>query len=213
MVGNASNSTGKNVVVCGIKATQENLTTNLTAVMYTLVDTTVPCFKEDTKILTSEGYKAIQELEKGDLIQTYKNGFIPISIIGFQKLSNTSSNKESNSLNNTLYVAKQSEYPKLYEDLVITGYHSILVDSLSFDQMKEINKLFGRVSSIEDKYLLPICFDKNASLYKKSSECTIYHIALECDNENKNYGIYANGLLVESISNKQLKEFKYMKFK
>ena len=202
---NASNSTGKNIIVSG---TKQNDTEIPTAVIYTLVDTTIPCFKEDTKILTNKGYIAIQELRNGDLIKTYKNGFIPISIIGFQKLPN-----QSDTSKNILYLAKQSEYPELYEDLVITGYHSILVDKLSFDQMKEINKLFGRVSSIEDKYLLPICFDKNASLYKKTNDCSIYHIALECDNENKNYGIYANGLLVESISNRQLKQFKNMKFR
>jgi hypothetical protein len=39
----------------------------------------------------------------------------------------------------------------------------------------------------------------------------IYHIALENDDPYMNYGIYANGLLVESCSKRYLKELSKMR--
>jgi len=39
---------------------------------------------------------------------------------------------------------------------------------------------------------------------------TIYHLALENENYFSNYGIYANGLLVESCSKRYLKELSGM---
>ena len=36
--------------------------------------TPIPCFKEDTKILTVDGYRYIQELRKGDLVKTLNHG-------------------------------------------------------------------------------------------------------------------------------------------
>jgi hypothetical protein len=41
-------------------------------------------------------------------------------------------------------------------------------------------------------------------------EVTIWHIALENDDYYMNYGIYANGLLVESCSKRYLKELSKM---
>jgi hypothetical protein len=44
------------------------------------------CFKENTKILTNEGYKPIQILKKGDLVKTLKDGFKSINMIGQRRI-------------------------------------------------------------------------------------------------------------------------------
>jgi len=50
----------------------------------------------------------------------------------------------------------------------------------------------------DDMYRLPVYLDNNSDIYTEEyGDINVYHIALG-DNENRNYGIFANGLLVES---------------
>jgi len=60
---------------------------------------------------------------------------------------------------------------------------------------------------------LPACVDERASVYLKEGPYAIYHLALENDNYYHNYGIYANGLLVESCSKRYLNELSGMTLK
>ena len=53
---------------------------------------------------------------------------------------------------------------------------------------------------------LPACADNRTIIYENIGNYTIYHIALEQEDKYMNYGIYANGLLVESISEWSIKE-------
>ena len=46
--------------------------------------------------------------------------------------------------------------------------------------------------------------DENSEIYEKKGLYNIYHFALETDNEKQCFGIYANGLLVESCSKHDL---------
>jgi hypothetical protein len=62
----------------------------------------------------------------------------------------------------------------------------------------------------ERKYRLPVCVDNRAIPYETEGQQTIYHLALENDDYYMNYGIYANGLLVESSSKRYLKELSKM---
>jgi hypothetical protein len=57
---------------------------------------------------------------------------------------------------------------------------------------------------------LPACVDERAVVYDNEAPFTIYHIALENDNYYNNYGIYANGLLVETCSKRYLTELSHM---
>ena len=110
---------------------------------------------------------------------------------------------------NRLFVCTNENYPEIFEDLFITGLHSILVDDLTEKQNENIVKLFYLEDEIyvtEDKYRLPVCFDSRAKPYTTEGNYMIYHIALDHENENVNYGIYANGLLVETTSIKLLKD-------
>ena len=106
----------------------------------------------------------------------------------------------------------KEQSPELFEDLVLTGSHSILVDNFKNNGQREKTiELLGEVYATDKKYRLPASADDRASVYEKSGEHTVYHLALENDSYYTNYGIYANGLLVETCSKRYLKELSNMK--
>jgi hypothetical protein len=109
-----------------------------------------------------------------------------------------------------LYVCTKNQYPELFEDLVITGCHAILVDEFKEGERNATIDVLGLICVTDSKYRLPACVDKRAKPYEKEGKFTIYHIALENDNYFMNYGIYANGLLVETCSQRYLKELSNM---
>jgi len=167
-----------------------------------------PCFKEGTMILTDKGYCPIQELRKGDLIETYKHGLKPINMIGKRPLYHVCSDER---IKDQLYVCRVDQYPELTEELVITGCHSILVDNyLDDEQISMVKETLGKLYLTDRKARLPACVDKRTSVYEKKGTYTIYHIALEHDDYYMNYGVYANGLLVETSSKRYLKELSNM---
>jgi len=172
-----------------------------------------PCFKENTKILCKMGgverYLPIQYLRKGNLVKTLKNGYIPIEMIGTRSFKNPASNER---IKDQLYVYSSDKHMDVFEDLIITGCHSILVDDFvdNIQRMKTIETL-GKIYVTDNKYRLPACVDGNADIYKEKGEFNIYHIALENNDYYMNYGIYANGLLVETCSKRYLKELSGMK--
>lgn len=91
---------------------------------YLITYSSPPCFKEDSLILCykdgKEEYRKIQELRKGDLVKTLKHGYVAIDMIGTTKLITPNHSKER-----CLYRCPNENYPGLFEDLIITGYHSI----------------------------------------------------------------------------------------
>jgi hypothetical protein len=169
----------------------------------------VICFKEDSRILTNRGYRKIQYLKRGDLIKTFNDGFKPIYKIGKKEIMHVPSLEKRTK--DQLYKCSPTEYPELFEDLVLTGCHSILVDEFADDEEREqTRKINGGIYVTDKKYRLPVCVDHRASVYEKEGKYSVYHIALENDDYYMNYGIYANGLLVESTSKRFLDEYKVM---
>jgi hypothetical protein len=174
--------------------------------------TPLPCFKEDTKILvlknSSEQFVPVQELRRGDLVKTLCNGFVPIHLIGKKDIVHTSAGPRDK---NKLYTCTQENYPELVEDLVITGCHSILVNDFVNDKQRaDTLDVLGKIYITDSKYRLPACLDERADIYEKDGTFTIYHLALDSENYYDNYGICANGLLVESCSIRYLKELTNM---
>jgi hypothetical protein len=110
-----------------------------------------------------------------------------------------------------LYKCSTDKYPEIFEDLIITGCHSILVDNFTNDKQKEKTiEVLGNIYVTDDKYRLPACVDERTSIYEHTGIHTIFHIALENDNYYMNYGIYANGLIVETCSKRYLRELSNM---
>ena len=149
-------------------------------------------FKEGTKILTDKGYIPIQDLNKGDLVKTLKHDYKPIHMIGFH---------HDERITQQLYRCSQPAYPEVFEDLILSGGHSILVDVfISREQREQTLHVTGDIYATDGRYRLPVCLDERASVYEDVGTCTLYHLALEHNDMYMNYGIYANGLLVETCS-------------
>ena len=148
------------------------------------------CFLEGAKILTDEGYKRIETLEKGSMIKTCNNGYIPIKYIGYSKF------------NNPCHGGRIKERLYEYEDknLVLTGCHSVLKRNLTKEQEYKIKDHYDNIFLTDGYYRLPAFLDESNKPYRKGGIQKIYHIALESCNINMNYGIYANDLLVESCA-------------
>jgi len=165
----------------------------------------IPCFKEDTHILTIDGYRLIQDLRKGDLVKTLNHGYVGINTIGHQSIYN----EKDKMIFDKIFKCTNENYPEIFEDLYITGLHAVLVDSLTDEQQTQIKGIYNdSVFITDDKYRLPVCYDERAKPYesKDVEKVVIYHLALNHEDENLNYGIYANGLLVETTSIRLMKE-------
>jgi hypothetical protein len=164
------------------------------------------CFGENTKILAIENniekYVPIIDLKNGQLIKTLRNGFVPLKIKGKNTIYNSGDNKR---IKEKLYKLSKTKYPELIEDLYITGCHSVLVDNITAAERQMIEKELGKIYVTDQKYRLPACVDVRAEPYDKEGTYSIYHLALEdSKNENRNYGIFADGLLVESCFEKTI---------
>jgi hypothetical protein len=142
------------------------------------------------------------------LVKTFKDGFKPIYKIGKKDIVHEPTIERSK---NHLYKCSTTKYPGLFEDLVLTGCHSILVDDyVDEPQLEKTIQVNGDTYVTDGKYRLPVCADYRASIYETAGKYTVYHIALENDDYYANYGIYANGLLVESTSKRFLSQFPIM---
>ena len=128
-------------------------------------------------------------------------------MIGHSKIYNPANAGRSA---NRLYLCSKDAYPELSEDLVITGYHSILVDTITDTQKEKIIEHVNRIFVTDKKYRLLACVDERAQPYGKEGVFPIWHLALENDDYYMNYGIWANGLLVETTSKRYLKELSGM---
>ena len=167
----------------------------------------IVCFLKNSKILTNKGYIPIEDLKVGDLVKTFKHDYVPICMLGKRVIIHLNSVER---IKDQLYKCSKSEYPELFEDLIITGCHSILIDRFKGTQRQETIDLFGQVYLTDGKARLAACLDERASVYESPGTYTIYHLALENDDYYMNYGIYANGLLVETCSKRYLKELSNM---
>ena len=168
----------------------------------------IVCFKEGSKILTDKGYKLVQELRNGDLIKTVSSGFKKIEHIGYSKMYHNVNEVRSK---DKLYRCPISEYPELIEDLVITGCHSILIDEYKDEkERKKTIEVIGNTYITDDKYRLPACVDDRTQIFEEEGVHTIWHFSLENSDYYMNYGVYANGLLVETTSNRMMVELSGM---
>jgi len=173
-----------------------------------------PCFLQGTTILCEvdgvEQYVPVEQLKKGTLVKTSLNGFKPVVLIGNGSLLNPGNDERTE---NRLYKCSRSKYPQLTDDLYITGCHSILESKITDEQKEDTIKHLGRVFVTDKKYRLMACVDERAEPWNSEGTYTIWHFALENENERTNYGVYANGgLLVETCCIRTLKNKSNMSF-
>jgi hypothetical protein len=198
------------LMASGFTGTSGNTVTNNNVGTFALLPFTEPsapsanvvCFKEGSQILTNDGYRPVEELRKGDLIQTVEHGFLAIDTIGKREIVHEALNER---IKDQLY---RCNHEDVFDELVITGCHSILVEDFFSDEQREktMKHNKGRVFITDNHYRLPAFLDDRASVYEPAGTYTIYHFALENEDYYMNYGVYANGLLVETCSKRYLKE-------
>jgi hypothetical protein len=201
--------TGSNTVSVVVVAEDGTTTQTYTA---TVQVANIVCFREGAQILClvegREAYIPIQSMCKGVLVKTHLHGYVPVETIGYSKLYNPPDRLRAK---NRLYKLKPALYPELMEPLYLTGCHSVLVNGLSDAEKEDTIGLLGRVFITDDKYRLMACIDERATPYSREGIYTIWHFALEHVDYYKNYGVYANGLLVESCSRRMMQEYSGMK--
>jgi hypothetical protein len=168
----------------------------------------VYCFKEGTKILCftdKEEYIPIENLKPGILVKTVSSGFKKIEHIGNARVYYDI--KKNGRIKQNLYKLCKTDYSGLFEDLIITGCHSILVDEfVNEEQRNKTIEINGNTYITENYYRLPACADNRAKIYEVDDVHVVYHFSLEHSDYFMNYGVYANGLLVETTSNRMMKE-------
>ena len=166
-----------------------------------------PCFLEGSTILCEvdgvERYVPVEQLSKGMRVKTSLDGYKPVVLIGKGVIQNPGTDERTEA---RLYKCSPSKYPQLKDDLYITGCHSILESSISDKEKEDTIKHLGRIFVTDKKYRLMACVDERAEPWNSQGAYTIWHFALEHDDEGRNYGVYANGgLLVETCCIKNLK--------
>jgi hypothetical protein len=110
-------------------------------------------------------------------------------------------------LEDRLYRCPTTKYPELDEDLYITGCHSILVDSLTDIQRKQIKQYLGKIYITDKKYRLMAVVDERAEPWQSEGVYTVWHLALQNEDDGINHGVYVNGgLLVETCSIRFLRD-------
>jgi len=194
----ASNSDGSKLVAMSSNTT-------MSSYIYTNV---YICFKEGSTILClvdgKETYLPVQDIRKGVLVKTSASGYLPVTMIGSTQIFNPDNDLR---YNNRLFRLSKENYPELTEDLVLTGGHAILVDSLTDKQREDSIKENGDIMITENKYRLQTSHDERAIPYEESGLFNIWHFSLENAEYGWNYGVYANGgLLVETASEVVMKE-------
>lgn len=150
---------------------------------------TSQCLLEGTKILTDNGYISIENLKIGDMIKTVGDGFKKLTLLGHRKMFNDPTKT------NSIYRYRKHKIPTLVNDLYITGYHSVLVKDRKSAAVHLIHK-------IDNYYKLLVHLDKRAVKWDHKGEVTVWHLALD----DKIYGVYANGMLVETIKTSHLED-------
>lgn len=175
----------------------------------------VACFLEGTLIkclsdnMIDDVYIPVEKLTKDTYVKTLSSGYIQIHSIGFAEIYNPSDETE---IDNRLFKYKKGDerMPELFQDLYITGNHAALVETFSQEEYGRVVKHMGAVYETEKRFRMPACLDPRAEPFVEPGTYKIWHFALQNPDIYTNYGVYANGLLVESSSIRYLTELSKM---
>jgi hypothetical protein len=133
------------------------------------------------------------------------HGYRKINLIGKNTLINNPNINED-----CMYMMEKNDSNRLSEDLIVTGAHSILVDDLGNKYNAYSNFYNGLIPKIDDKFLVFASISTEFVKLKNTDLYTYYHFILENDgNDNdKRYGVWANGILTETPTKKYFIESK-----
>ena len=157
--------------------------------------TAVPCFNKGTQILCIDGeeetYIPIEKIVAGTTVKTYKHGAKAVKCIGHGQFINDVKNPKK-------CMFKMEKTESMPDDLILTGGHAVLVDQASK----------GLQFKIDDKYLSFVENNKSFVSLDNTETYTYYNFCMEGDGDVR-YGVWANGVLCETPSEKQFRTFTY----
>jgi hypothetical protein len=205
--GITANNTDFNVIAFDGDDNAYYLTWNIIPGIYK--STSAFCFNEGSKILCmnnqlKDEYIAIELLQIGDFVKTYKHGYRRVS-----KVITGSFRNNPKKWNMCMYKMAKTPTNGLIEDLIVTGGHSILVDAISDEEQKKYDEMgipsFSKLT-IDNKHLLLSCCSDQFTPMQDTSRYNYYHLLLENNNdEEEQFGIWANGILTETPNEKTVK--------
>ena len=157
------------------------------------------CYVKGSQILCRDNirecYVKIENIRPGMLVKTYPTGYKRVMVIQKNFIQNTVDRVE-----NKIYRLPKSKNKNLFQDLYVTGLHSILVPSLTPEQEQKTISSWGGIIKICNLYRLMAHLSPEFEDVKDEEVYEIYHLVLENANETANDGIWANGILSESLS-------------
>jgi hypothetical protein len=169
------------------------------------------CFNHDTKILClnsasfKEEYIPIQDLKNGILVKTYLHGYRRIIHIGSKYMVN-----DPFKLQSCMYKMDKNTHNELTEDLIVSGGNSMLIDNITPREYKNQTLFFGRVHRINNKILLAVSISDKFTRINNNQLYIYYNLIVENDGYNdRKFGIWANGILMETPSKKHFLANKY----
>ena len=176
-----------NTLVSPPASQTSNLMINVDPVEETIPDymTGAVCFALGTLISTANGEIPIEELNVGDLVQTFDHGLQPLRWIGRRHLDA----RELSANNNLRPIRIQKEVmggKNGIHDLVVSPQHRLLIASRVAERMFERKEVL-----IAAKHLLGI---KGVDIATDFENVTYFHILFDQHNI-----VYANGVLAESL--------------
>jgi hypothetical protein len=145
------------------------------------------CFCSGAMIRTPTGDVPVDELHPGDRIVTYKHSVRTIKDLVRQTMVN-----DGSTLTRTLYEHESG--------LRLTGEHCVLVDGLTTREYESVQLTLGRNSMIDDACLVPACLASGFSRIVDGREYDVYNMTLSGDDPMRAYGVYANGVLCETMT-------------
>lgn len=167
----------------------------------------VACYNHDTYILclinNEDVYCKIQNLKKGDLVKTYRDGYKAVTLIGKKQMINN-----INNTNNCMYIMKKTNNNNLIADLIVTGNHFVEAYDTIENEDDDMNEHFS-------KKMIQAC---NSPLFEKINNnwiYTYYHFVLEKDIKHAtnifyHYCVWANGIISESTTEQDFIQNKFI---
>lgn len=162
----------------------------------------IRCFLETTKILclidNIEQWIPIKNITKGTLIKTFHHGYKKVLQNKCIKMLNT-----TNKTKYKLYVLKKdvSKNKDLFEDLYVSGLHSVLLaDEELSDSTKKVLSKYKNIRYVDGKKAVMAWQNCDFEEVNDTNLYNLYQLILESNDIRQQYGIFANGILTESVS-------------
>ena len=165
----------------------------------TFSNVSVACYAIGTKLLClasnlEDVYMPIEQLSTNSIVKTYKHGYRKVKYLHSGVVFN-----DPDVWCHCMYRLPKTD--TMIDDLIVTGGHSILTTELTpTEQLRQAILWNNEEYFIDDKILLLASASDKFQKIEEKKFFKYYHLTLEnSDLEFRRFGIYANGVLSETM--------------